>query len=122
MSNGTTHRLVAFGVGTLAVAHHETAAGRKSLLPLLGGAVASVLTNLPDWLEPALHPNHRQFFHSILFATIVAKCMQAVHQWQPKTESDKLLRGVLLVGGGAYLTHLLLDFFTAKSLPLVGKL
>lgn len=36
--------------------------------PLVAAATAAGCGTLPDIIEPALHPNHRQFFHSVLFA------------------------------------------------------
>lgn len=32
------------------------------------GAAAACFPSLPDVLEPAVHPNHRKFFHSVTFA------------------------------------------------------
>ena len=35
---------------------------------------------LPDLLEPALHPNHRQFFHGVLFAAGVSIALYKLYQ------------------------------------------
>jgi len=42
------------------------------------------------------------------------------HKWTPEDPAYQLLRWALLIAGGAYLTHLVMDGFTAKSLPLAG--
>jgi inner membrane protein len=83
------------------------------------GAAAAALPSLPDVLEPALHPNHRQFFHSVAFALAVAYGIRRVYVWDAQTDWDRLVRAALLVGGAAYLGHLARDAFTTKGLPLV---
>lgn len=73
-------------------------------------------------LEPASHPNHRQFFHSLAFAGVLGMAAHKLYTWEPDNSFDEATRFVLLVGVGAYLIHLLLDAGTPKSLPLIGKL
>jgi inner membrane protein len=90
--------------------------------PLVAAVAAAGCGTLPDVLEPALHPNHRQFFHSLLFASGVGFVLYKLYQWEPESEGGKLVRAAALVGGCAYLVHLAMDAFTPKSLPLVGKL
>lgn len=46
--------------------------------PLAGGGLAALLTKLPDVLEPAAYPHHRQFFHSVAFAAVVAAGWKAI--------------------------------------------
>ena len=44
---------------------------RAYAMPFAMGAAAACLPSLPDILEPALHPNHRKFFHSVtVFAAL----------------------------------------------------
>lgn len=83
------------------------------------GVTAACLPSLPDALEPALHPNHRRFFHSIVFALAVAYGIRRVYMWETQNDWDRLVRAALLVGGAAYLSHLALDAFTAKGLPIL---
>ena len=83
------------------------------------GAAAACLPSLPDVLEPALHPNHRQYFHSIAFALAVAYGIQRAYMWEAQTDWDRVVRAALLVGGAAYLSHLARDALTAKGLPLL---
>jgi len=106
----------------LAHIHHEAKNGESTLKPLISGLAAAGLGKLPDQLEPAIHPNHRQFFHSLAMAGMVGYGMYKTYKWQPDDPVYQMLRWVLLIAGGAYLTHLVMDRFTAKSLPLVGKL
>ncbi|MCO5120018.1 MAG: metal-dependent hydrolase [Burkholderiaceae bacterium] len=83
------------------------------------GAAAACLPSLPDWLEPAVHPNHRSFFHSVTFATLVAYAMYRAYKWETQEPWERVARIVLLTGGAAYLAHLARDAFTPKSLPLI---
>jgi len=121
MSNGATHRLVAaVAVGT-ALAHAEYNSNEKTMRPVVGALLATGTTNLPDLIEPAAHPNHRQFFHSVAFAGILGWGAYKVYEWEPEHPVDKAIRFVLLVGAAGYLIHLALDACSAKSLPIIGK-
>lgn len=122
MANGGTHRFAAaIAVGGI-LAHLENENGRHTVKPIFGAGVAAALANLPDKLEPAIHPHHRQFFHSIVCAVGVGIAGLKLYEWQPEEDWKKALRFVFLAGCGAYLIHLALDACTAKSLPLIGKL
>src|ERR1700722_7535097 len=70
--------------------------------PLLAAGTAAGCGTLPDVLEPALHPNHRLFFHSFLFATGVGFGLYKLYQWKPESEGGELVRAVVLIGGCAY--------------------
>ena len=122
MSNGTTHQIAAaavVGIGCLAA---ESGRGRKTEKPLLGAILATGFTKLPDMLEPATHPNHRQFFHSVTFAGMLGVATHKVYCWKPDNPADETVRFFLLVCASAYFIHLLLDAGTPKSLPLIGRL
>lgn len=121
MANGITHQLVASVVVGTACFYSEPNQQEKSGKPLAGTALAAVFTNLPDVFEPALHPNHRQFFHSWAFAGILGLTAHKIYKWEPDNSFDASVRFVLLVGSAAYLLHLFLDAGTPKSLPLIGK-
>lgn len=83
------------------------------------GTAAALLPSLPDVLEPAVHPNHRRFFHSVTFAVAVGCAMRRAHKWETQDPRGQLARVAVLAGGAAYLAHLVRDAFTAKSLPLI---
>jgi inner membrane protein len=120
--NATAHRLVAgAGIGLILMAQ-ESEQGRSTAMPLAGGMAASVLTCLPDCLEPAIHPNHRQFFHSLAFAGALIAWFVKLRDWKPETPEGIIWRALGMIAIPAYLTHLLLDATTARSLPLLGRL
>lgn len=62
---------------------------------------------LPDILEPANNPQHRQFFHSIIMGLITMGI---------KNENYQKLLDLSKYG---YLSHLALDALTPASLPLI---
>lgn len=82
------------------------------------GVVSSVLAGiaigvLPDILEPALkNPNHRHLFHSIALLSILISKYN-------KLGSNEFQKFIANLGMGAYLSHLILDLDTPKSLPLI---
>lgn len=88
---------------------------------MAAGLAASVLTKLPDLLEPATSPNHRQFFHSLVFASLLGVGLYKLHQWEPDAVADKFWKALGMLAISGYLIHLALDATTAKSLPLIGK-
>lgn len=120
MPNAVTHR---FGAAiTLAIAAaHEDQNGVQTSRPLAAACVGAALGTLPDVLEPALHPNHRDFFHSLACAGLIGLVFHRLYRWETKTEGEALTRFLLLAAGGAFLTHLAMDAFTSKGLPLVGR-
>lgn len=121
MANGTTHRIcAAVAVGAI-WSHADNRNQQTTMRPILGAMLATGSTNLPDLIEPAIHPNHRQFFHSIAFAGILGWGALKIYNWEPELPIDKAMRFVLLTCTAGYLIHLALDALTAKSLPLVGK-
>lgn len=122
MANGSTHRFAAAVAVGSACLYVEANQPTKSAKPFVGAGLAAVLTNLPDMIEPASHPNHRQFFHSLAFAGLLMLATRKVYTWETDNPFDEAIRFVLLVGSGAYFVHLLLDATTAKSLPIIGKL
>lgn len=122
MSSGKEHQLVAATVVGSCLLYQEAGQQEKTIKPLAGALLAGVLTKLPDALEPATYPNHRQFFHSLTFAGVLAVLTNGVYRWEPETQGEVILRDVLLVGAAAYFIHLLLDATTPKSLPFLVRL
>lgn len=78
-------------------------------------AAGATIAALPDLLEPAYHPNHRAFFHSVCCGSALAYGAFGKHseRW---CNND---RHAARLGALAYLSHLLLDAGTPKSLPLL---
>lgn len=118
MPNATTHRAAAAAVVGGVSAYREYIDGKNTGSPLAHALLAWLLGTLPDHIEPAYHPNHRQFFHSWACAGLLGYGFYRLSQWETENEIQKLLKTLGLVGGGAYLTHLLMDATTTKSLPL----
>jgi len=122
MPNALAHCTVAAAITGVAILNIEAQAGKQTLAPIGGALLAAMCTNLPDKLEPAIHPHHRQFFHSVAFAALIGGGMYKLYQWETKTERERLMKFCLLVAGGSYLIHLATDACTRRSLPLLGKI
>lgn len=72
--NGKTHRTVGTAGGALIAFLRTNPADElwKRIVETFGGALGGNLgARVPDWLEPALHPNHRSTIHSIGVGTKV---------------------------------------------------
>lgn len=90
--------------------------------PGFAALVAALASGLPDVLEPATSPHHRQFCHSAAFAALASSGMKKLYDWVPATPDDALMRDVLLCVGFGYMAHLGADSTTAMGLPFVGKI
>ncbi len=117
--NAAEHKLgaaLAVGAMTAVDAH----GGNKTIEKTAAASILAYnLGILPDLLEPAISPNHRQFFHSLAFLGMVGTGMYKLYKWEAEDELDKLIQFVLLTAGGAYATHLLMDSSTPKGLPVL---
>lgn len=82
----------------------------------IAGSMISTLTcMLPDILEPATNPNHRQFFHSITAYGTVIYLSHRVGKSQFSIEEQNFLQCVL----SGYASHLLADSQTPKGLNII---
>jgi inner membrane protein len=81
----------------------------------LGGAGALVAC-LPDILEPALHPRHRAFFHSVACNGGRALGLRHLARHRHLTPQQKI---ILMALGCSYLSHPLIDATTPMGLPLI---
>lgn len=90
--------------------------------PAFAAVVAALASGLPDVLEPANTPHHRQFCHSLVFAGVMTSGMKKLYDWVPATPDEEFVRDVLLSIGFGYTAHLCADATTAMGLPLVGKI
>lgn len=121
MPCGTTHRFINF-IATASYLASRPEDQQKGLAhPLVGGTVSALLASLPDVIEPAIHPHHRQFFHSVAFAGLVGYGLHRAYHSKPDTDGQELLRIAALFVGSAYLLHLAADLFTARSIPILGR-
>ena len=121
MANGKTHILVGAAVG-IGVALIDNKKHSFSHNPITAMAVGGFFGKLPDLLEPATNPHHRQFCHSVLTAGMVSFGLSEVFKWDANSALEKVIRGTALIAGFSYLSHLVLDATTPRSLPLIGKL
>lgn len=121
MANASAHRIgAALGVGGISLVN-ELQQGEQANFgrPLVATALATLAASLPDILEPATNPHHRQFFHSVVFAAALGYGMYRLYHWQPQEKWEQVAKFGLLAIGGAYLIHLAMDASTPRSLPLV---
>jgi len=153
MPNGKAHAVIGIGtgaVGSLCVMH-KNLTGLEMTVVAAGGAVGGYLgAKLPDILEPATNPNHRQFGHSFVFngtMTVAGYAGAKTLDFQIKawTEQIKhkisetqdpttrliwaaLLFLVLFSGGfvvglfAGYLSHVAADSMTPASIPVLGSI
>jgi membrane-bound metal-dependent hydrolase YbcI (DUF457 family) len=85
--------------------------GRVAVFDAAGATIAA----LPDLLEPADHPNHRALFHSVCCGGALTYGAFGKHSERWRDDDRHAIR----VGALSYLSHLLLDAGTPKSLPFV---
>jgi inner membrane protein len=119
--NSADHRWVAGLAIGFAAGGNQPPDAHWSTHPLSMGFLGAAFATMPDRIEPALHPNHRQFFHSLVFLAGIGWVAYRCYKWQPETEIEKLIRTIGLAGAAAYAIHLLMDATTPKSLPILGK-
>lgn len=122
MPNGPVHQLAGAATAFAVYAFDQKQLDSPAINPLTVPIAGLALGKLPDWLEPALHPNHRQFFHSYVMLFGVLYGVKKAYDWRPETDLERLARGAALIAGCVYATHLILDALTKKSLPLLGRL
>jgi membrane-bound metal-dependent hydrolase YbcI (DUF457 family) len=122
MAKGAIHQLAGAVAGIGICLKNNDDHPEDQFDPVLAGLFGGAMGKIPDWIEPATNPNHRQFFHSVVVLVGCTYGVKKLYEWKPDTQEKVWLRRFLLVGGVAYLSHLLLDGVTPKSLPLIGKL
>lgn len=115
----TEHAIVGALLGLATYGLHKL---KKNEDATIHGAVGSLLLGgfagvLPDLLEPPISPNHRSFFHSIAFFTMLVGGNQKTWLLENATDDEKLVISVFSVGYGS---HLVLDGCTPKSIPFLG--
>jgi len=121
MANNLTHTFVG-GFSGLGLAFMEHNKG-SPINPLLAICTSAIFAKLPDILEPSLNnPHHRQLFHSVMVLVGIGYGLKKTYDYVPKNNMGKLMRALALSAGVGYVSHLLLDGVTPRSLPLVGKI
>ncbi|MGB0834103.1 MAG: metal-dependent hydrolase [Psychrobium sp.] len=121
MSNGKTHIAVGAVTG-LALALVDNRKHKLIHNPIIAPSLGAAFGKLPDIIEPALHPHHRQFFHSKLVFAAIGYGLYKTYNWEAQSGFEKIIRGILLIAGCSYLSHLVCDSTTPRGLPLIGKI
>lgn len=121
MANGTAHTVFG-GFCGLAAVMVEQNESKPPINALLAVGTSAIFAKLPDVLEPAINPHHRQFFHSVLVLAAIGYGIKKAYEWVPQNHAEELCRALALCAGVGYVSHLLLDGLTPRSLPLVGKM
>ncbi len=86
--------------------------------PAAALSIGAYLGKLPDFIEPSLgNPNHRQFFHSVLVLGLLGTGVYKLYRWDPQDNIEKVVRGILLMGGAAYLESFALT--PSKFSPII---
>lgn len=119
MPDAKTHAIAGFVAGITAC---SIVASREQRSPgcgelLSAGLIGSMAALLPDQLEPASHPHHRAFFHSIIVGAALLKLGHEVLRNSARSDGMTIPVSVALSG---YLSHLVLDFRTTRGLPFSG--
>ncbi|MFH0903040.1 MAG: metal-dependent hydrolase [Pseudomonadota bacterium] len=150
MPNGRTHKVVgAVAGGSFALVRSAGQPAVHRTVETAGGVLADVgLGMLPDVLEPAIHPGHRSVAHSAAPAVALGVlASRHLDSWQASLRARADRQGALamqsqstlaqlwhaflelllrLAAGavagalGGYGSHLALDAFTPRSLPLIA--
>ena len=147
MPNKSQHLGIAlFAQLTIEALKPSTLEGDDRFWDVVGACLgASFGGVLPDILEPALSPNHRQFAHGIIPAAAAAHFGRGAHcegcdslyAWAHEATrppvgagvtADSAPRWLRFVIAGffrgvpvGYLSHLVADFATPRCLPLIGR-
>ncbi|WP_194855558.1 metal-dependent hydrolase [Alloalcanivorax venustensis] len=117
MANGPEHKAAA-AISCLVALSADT--DRNDLAEIsISTFAAYCMGRLPDILEPANNPLHRRFFHSMAMGGFVAYGGYKAYQWRPDSWPERAMRAALVAGSIAYISHLALDAFTPRSLPLM---
>jgi inner membrane protein len=118
MANAKQHALIGAGVGAVGWFLYCKLFDRPVEVGevLLAAGVGMIGGLLPDLLEPAIHPNHRQFFHSYAATALLA---HANHHVAKNVQLPADARaGIHLISLG-FFSHLAADAHTPKGLPWV---
>lgn len=119
MPNAGTHMIAGGLTGAAAAVSLQTEPEPDPAAIIAGAFVGGVAGRVPDILEPAMHPNHRAFFHSVGVLAVVGYGTYKAWRWEPENDFERICRWLALVGGAAYMSHLVLDASTPKGLPIV---
>jgi membrane-bound metal-dependent hydrolase YbcI (DUF457 family) len=118
MANAKQHALIGASVGAVGWFLYCKLVDRPVEIGevLLAAGVGMIGGLLPDILEPAIHPNHRRFFHSYAATALLA---HANHHVSRNTEIPAEGRAAVHLISLGFFSHLTADSQTPKGLPWV---
>lgn len=135
MPDGRTHFIAGIVCGSLgSLVVQDQLHENKQLDPshlLLSTGTGAAVSRLPDILEPAVHPNHRAFFHSFAFGAVLGfgavRIVKKIKEKRAQRRAigieqisgSEIFLGLLLIAIIVFLLHLLMDGFTKKGLPFI---
>jgi inner membrane protein len=93
-------------------------AGEAVAVTIVGYGVGSLAGTLPDVLEPAYHPGHRDFCHSWAAGALLVAGAKKLNDNPAVPLPVKTLANS---GTAAYLMHLYADSKTPAGIPLVTR-
>ena len=120
--NRRAHAFIGAGIGALYVIARHCRQAPESRPPfpvddlILYAGIGALCGSLPDLIEPATSPNHRQFFHSAAAAAIAGYGAFGSPGRNMNPDLRKCTEAIVL----GYLAHLGADATTAKGVPLLG--
>ena len=116
--NRRTHMVVGGGAGLVTYLLMKQAFNEEPTLKgaLLWATVGALAAAVPDGLEPAVSSHHRGTFHSVTITVSLSYLLYRAIKYGNIEKDLKLLFGVL---GSGYGSHLVLDSFTPRGLPLI---
>lgn len=135
MPNGNTHKTAGAIIGTIAYLAVQNNSQQEEKVDLgelfISSGIGLTTARIPDILEPATNPNHRAFFHSIVFGGIT--CYVGVQAWKDlqRRRRERIALGnqqwnfsefidiAIIIASGSVLLHLIMDGFTKKGLNFV---
>ncbi|MBK9099499.1 MAG: metal-dependent hydrolase [bacterium] len=135
MPNGNIHKTAGAVIGSityLAIKNDSQKREQADLGELiLSTSIGLSTSRLPDILEPAIHPNHRAFYHSLTFGCVVGFVgVQAWKDFQLK-RNERKVKGIqprspreyvdvaIILTCSSILLHLVMDGFTKKGLNII---
>lgn len=116
MASGKQHMVIGAAVGAAAWLLFCKLSNRPVNLAetAIAAGIGAIGGVVPDLFEPALHPNHRAFFHSYSAAGLLAV---ANHHLSRNNQIDPALRAAIHLGSLGFASHLWADAGTPKGLP-----
>ena len=89
-----------------------------AVVGVLGNVVGRFAGQLPDLLEPAYHPGHRDFFHSVGFSALAAVGVKKLYTNPRVSPVVKLVAKTAVAG---YASHVLMDGGTPAGVPMITR-